>query len=888
MMRARARRMRAAVTTLLVVALVGATLATGSVSAAAPQPGPATLKLDPATAVAPASMPRAAADKLAQAPRARFVALDTSTLRTQLSASTVVLPVFPDVNVPLVADGPIHKGAGDSLVWSGTAKDGGYATLTFTGDTVRADVAYEGTRYDLTPTGGTRHLVTVEQRDFRPEIAAPVPQGGLAPSSSPTGSAADASTDANPVIRVLTLYDDYAISQLGGTDQSAQDELAATINEVNAAYARSGVHQTIQSAGIQYVSHQLAPDSFTDLMDLTGTTDGILDGIHTTKWALGADLVSLVTGLSDACGIAWLPPETPSAATNEYAYSVVDATCARGNLSYAHELGHNMGAGHGGGSGGGLYSYSNGYLDPEHGFRTIMAYPTCACTRVAYFSNTTAQYAGWPIGSPAEDNARTLNETGAGIAAYRGTAGAPPPNDAFAAAIPLTGYTTGTNVSATKEPGEPNHAGNSGGASVWWTYTPGADAVVTISTTGSNYDTLLAVYTGATVSTLTGVVANDDSNGTLQSEVTFVAAAGVPYRVAVDGYNSQVGAIVLSATATPIQIVPGQVAVTEGPSGTQVVQVPVTLSVPSNRTVSASWSTIDISARAPGDYTAASGTLTFAPGETAKSIAVRVKGDGIDEADEAFAVALTDPVHAQIGGFFGLGVVTIVDDDPLPVITPGAVTVQEGSGGTRTAQVPVTLSAPSGRTVTASWTTGSWSAVAPADFEAATGTVTFAPGETTKTVAVTVQGDTLDEPDELALVGFSNPTNATVGGFWGLGFLSITDDDPAPQIVPGSTTTSEGSSGLKAVQVPVSLSAVSGKTVTVSWSTANWSATTPADYAAASGTVTFAPGETVKTVTVSVRGDTVAEPNELFVVSFTNPTNATGGGLAGVTITNDD
>jgi hypothetical protein len=79
--------------------------------------------------------------------------------------------------------------------------------------------------------------------------------------------------------------------------------------------------------------------------------------------------------------------------------------------------------------------------------------------------------------------------------------------------------------------------------------------------------------------------------------------------------------------------------------------------------------------------------------------------------------------------------------------------------------------------VTASWKTLNDSAVAPGDCTAPSGTVTFAPGQTTKTVAVTIGGDTLDEQNERLLVSFTNPVNATIGGFYGLGIGTIINDD---------------------------------------------------------------------------------------------------------------
>lgn len=328
--------------------------------------------------------------------------------------------------------------------------------------------------------------------------------------------------------------------------------------------------------------------------------------------------------------------------------------------------------------------------------------------------------------------------------------------------------------------------------------------------------------------------------------------------------------------------------VIEGNSGTKTAQIPVELDRPSGRTVTVDWHTADSDATAPGDYTASSGTLTFASGETAKTISVPVRGDTILEGAERFEVDLTNATNADVQVRYddlpsGLAFVTIVDDDAVPVVNPGAVTVAEGNSGTTVAQVPVSLSSPSGKTVTVDWSTANSSATAPADYTAGSGTVTFAPGETEKTVAVTIKGDTKDEPDELALVAFGNPTNATVGGFYGLGFIGISDDDAPPAIIPAWAGVAEGDLGSRVVQLNVSLSSPSGKTVTASWATADSTATAPADYSAASGTVTFAPGETVKSVPLTVKGDLLHEsPDEYFNVVFSNPVNATLGGYYGV------
>ena len=128
-----------------------------------------------------------------------------------------------------------------------------------------------------------------------------------------------------------------------------------------------------------------------------------------------------------------------------------------------------------------------------------------------------------------------------------------PSNDAFAAAEELTGRSavaSGVNKEATKEIGEPDHAGKPGGASVWYRYTAPADGHAKLSTCGSGFDTLLAVYTGGSVNGLISVAANDDACG-LQSTVSFDASEGETYRIAVDGLQGVTGAFTLSLRLAP-------------------------------------------------------------------------------------------------------------------------------------------------------------------------------------------------------------------------------------------------------------------------------------------------------------------------------------------------
>ncbi len=125
-----------------------------------------------------------------------------------------------------------------------------------------------------------------------------------------------------------------------------------------------------------------------------------------------------------------------------------------------------------------------------------------------------------------------------------------PSNDLFSSSLTMTGTsgsTPGRNLNASKETGEPSHAGNAGGKSVWWHWTAPVDGVATVHTYGSSFDTLLGIYTGSSAAGLASVASNDDDGATGgTSSVSFVTTAGTTYRVAVDGKNGAYGQVALS------------------------------------------------------------------------------------------------------------------------------------------------------------------------------------------------------------------------------------------------------------------------------------------------------------------------------------------------------
>jgi hypothetical protein len=349
------------------------------------------------------------------------------------------------------------------------------------------------------------------------------------------------------------------------------------------------------------------------------------------------------------------------------------------------------------------------------------------------------------------------------------------------------------------------------------------------------------------------------------------------------------GAIDIGAFESPSPLPPAvsisDVSLSEGNVGATAAVFTVRLSAASTQTVSVHYTTADGSATATdNDYQAQSDTLTFAPGETSRSITVLVNGDRLAESNETFAVNLTPATSAVI--IDGQGVGTIVDDEPR--ISVSDVTRTEGNTGTTLFAFTVSLSAAYDAPVTVSFATADGVATAGSDYQATSGTLTFAPSETSKTVTVQVIGDRLAEANEAFVVNLSSPTNAALSDGQGVG--TILDDEPRISIT--DVTMAEGRKGKTTLfTFTVTLSAAYDQAVTLSFRTVDGTATTGNnDYAAKTGTLTFAPGETTKTITIEVKGDSKREANETFYLElFGNSSNASFTKNRGIgTILNDD
>ena len=199
----------------------------------------------------------------------------------------------------------------------------------------------------------------------------------------------------------------------------------------------------------------------------------------------------------------------------------------------------------------------------------------------------------------------------------------------------------------------------------------------------------------------------------------------------------------------------------------------VTRSGPSDQITTVNYNTVNGTASAGSDYVAASGTVTFNPGETSKTITVLVNGDRLGEANETFSVNLSQATNGFPSD--GQGVGTIVDNEPR--ISISDVSKLEGKNGKTSFVFTVTLSAAYDQLVTMSYRTVDGTAkTSDQDYTAQTGTLTFAPGETTKTITIEVKGDNKREATETFYLDlFGNSGNSLFTKNRGIG--TILNDD---------------------------------------------------------------------------------------------------------------
>ena len=370
------------------------------------------------------------------------------------------------------------------------------------------------------------------------------------------------------------------------------------------------------------------------------------------------------------------------------------------------------------------------------------------------FSPTATQPgAGTPMLTPVEDSTATATS----VTATSVTATSLPPTNT---ATPITASRTPTSTPIA-----------TASATVTRTPTETASPTPTETSVGTATSTVTPVpppSTNTPTSTATDEPLPPTSTATATNTPTDTPTATVT--------NTPTSTPTATATSTPapptIAIAPASII--EGNTVTSVMTFIVTLSDASAQTVSVNYATSNGSAVAPNDYTASIGTLNFLPGVISQPISVTISGDLIFEPDETFTTTLSLPVNATIATGTATG--TIRNDDAQPTISLNDRQLIEGNAGSAPMVFTVSLANPSSEPVTVEFASSDGSASALDDYQPSGGTLTFAPLQTTRTLTVTINGDTFIEPDETFTITLSLPTNATIGDGTGVG--TILNDEP--------------------------------------------------------------------------------------------------------------
>lgn len=316
----------------------------------------------------------------------------------------------------------------------------------------------------------------------------------------------------------------------------------------------------------------------------------------------------------------------------------------------------------------------------------------------------------------------------------------------------------------------------------------------------------------------------------------------------------------------------------EGATATVTVQ----LSGPSARVVTVDYGASDGTAAGGSDYSAASGALTFAPGQTTATFGVGLLDDGLDEGGETVLLVLSNPTNGTLGDP-NAATLTIGDNDAPPTVqvATAAVSVPENGGS---AVVTVTLSVASGQGVTVGFGTVGETAVAGTDFTATSGTLTFAPGETSQTVRVPVLDNGSMTGNRTLRVELSDPVNGALGA--AATTVTIVDDE-LPLVAFATAAVTVAEDGGEAV-LTVVLDRAGVGPVVVDFVAEGGTAVAGSDFAPTSGTLTFAPGVTSQTIALPLLDDGLDEEDETVVVRLQGAQGATLGALAEAVVTMTD
>ncbi len=340
------------------------------------------------------------------------ISFDQTAVARVASLSSIEIELF-DGKIFAVERSSIEIRSLDDSTWRGKSdprgKMPGDVVLSFRKGHVAGLIYSPSAVYEIVPRGDKHFLVELNQSEF-PECAGDVKGDPAHQNESPS-----AGVDSGDRVDVLVLYTAAVRDSLGGEIQ-AQTVAQQAIDATNTAYINSRMRLRVRLIRAELTALNETGSFGTELSNLRAdAATGIL------RNSLNADMVAMLTTSTGACGIGYLMGGQGGNPNN--AFTVTARTCAVGNLSFAHELGHNMGSQHNPENGSGpTYPYGFGHY-VNGSYRTVMSYSdpcTNGCTRVPYFSNPNVIFNGVPTGIPnARENARSIDNTADWIANYR-------------------------------------------------------------------------------------------------------------------------------------------------------------------------------------------------------------------------------------------------------------------------------------------------------------------------------------------------------------------------------------------------------------------------------------------------------------------------------------
>lgn len=303
-------------------------------------------------------------------------------------------------------------------------------------------------------------------------------------------------------------------------------------------------------------------------------------------------------------------------------------------------------------------------------------------------------------------------------------------------------------------------------------------------------------------------------------------------------------------------------------------------------TVTAQYATGGGTATAGTDYTSTAGVLSWGDADSAdKTFTIPIIDNAASGPNKTVNLSLSNAGNGAVLGSPTSAVLTILDDESYPKVSINDVTQAEGNSGTTSFNFTVSLSIASSQTVTVNYVADDGTAKSGSDYQGKMDALTFAPGETSKQVTILVNGDTQYEPDETFTVDLANPVNAILGKANGVG--TITNDDAKPSLITiqFSQPAYSVQEDLGSLTVTVVRNGDTTTTASVDYKTTDGTAKQKGDFEYAAGTITFAPGETDKTITLLINEDMFPEGAETFSVALSNAKGAFIGSQGTTTVT---